>query len=65
MCSLRGKSNQGQDRKVSELIFTYEPVSKGLMEGAAGGEEGGAEGEGGSGAGGWAGAGEGVGAEGG
>mmetsp|Transcript_13815 Transcript_13815/g.32772 ORF Transcript_13815/g.32772 Transcript_13815/m.32772 type:complete len:174 (+) Transcript_13815:41-562(+) len=35
------------------------------MEGAAGGEEGGAEGEGGSGAGGWAGAGEGVGAEGG
>ena len=58
MCSLRGKSSQGQDRKVSGLTFTYEPLSKGWMEGAAGGEGGGAEG--GGGAGGWAGAGEGV-----
>eukprot|EP00614_Pseudopedinella_elastica_P029666 CAMPEP_0172618566 /NCGR_PEP_ID=MMETSP1068-20121228/82872_1 /TAXON_ID=35684 /ORGANISM="Pseudopedinella elastica, Strain CCMP716" /LENGTH=69 /DNA_ID=CAMNT_0013424873 /DNA_START=27 /DNA_END=233 /DNA_ORIENTATION=- len=57
MCSLRGKSNQGQDREVSDLAFTYEPVSMGWMEGAAGRVGGGAEGGGDAEAGGWAGAG--------
>ena len=43
VCSLRRKSSQGQDRKVSGLTFAYEPLSKGWMKGAAGEEGGGSK----------------------